>query len=94
MDETPGGDHKLDLIMLSEAREDVANADQKASTVLVSARSREGRLDEPHRRADGLVDQLARVLDGDDHLHRRTREMVTGRTADVVNRLTRTDGWL
>lgn len=34
MDETRGGDHKLDLTMLHEAREDVANADQKASTVL------------------------------------------------------------
>jgi len=34
MDENPAGDHKLDLLMLAEAREDVANADQKASTVL------------------------------------------------------------
>ncbi|HJR89061.1 MAG TPA: Pycsar system effector family protein [Aeromicrobium sp.] len=34
MDENSGVDHKLDLTMLAEAREDVANADQKASTVL------------------------------------------------------------
>jgi hypothetical protein len=34
MDEHAAGDHKLDLIMLAEAREDVAKADQKASTVL------------------------------------------------------------